>query len=335
MSSYAVVIPTYHAHMHRLVRLLKSMQAKVTDQDKCDIFVVTADKVEQTTLCTLINNFVPGLNVNVWNYEDVPALLNINCHPEILHNIHNRHHFTYNYLSLKKLLTTLAVQRDYVLLLDSDSYVYREMSIWDDVIKPYLDHPRHYSYIPQEQFLRDLIAGACQLLQQPADAASGYNFEHQNWIYERDLLDEFCADTASTWGVPHIYNAIHPLFFRPHENTVFFETMAYRYWLENSQRQGNARLAKYEFLDSFDALAAYIDPFNLAATGPAGYPIEHLLNWLSPKNFTGMQDFINAHQLALLRVDTNARHPWLVKQLLETTPQVKFLVCSQGYELYL
>ncbi len=333
--SYGVIIPATSEHFSCVTRLCKSMQQRLTDREQLQLCIVTNNESEQSMFRSVLNSFVPEFPVTVLSMEHLIRMQRFNMSPEVTHNVFNRPHFHYNCQSLKTLLAAVHLDCDQVFVLPPDSYVYREMSIWDDIIKVYLDHPRHFAYVSPLGFLSELIAGSARLLGINREAIVAYNYEYQDIIFEKDLLQSFLAHITEAAGVNNYFDAIHATFFGPTGGGVFFESMAYRYYLEQQNLQSNPRVADYQFLDSFDALSQAMPDSVLAAARPREHPIERLGNWLRPATVTGIQLFVRMFHLRMLRLERSYPQPWLVRHFLQTTPEIKLLVGSLDYELFL
>lgn len=333
--SYGVVVPITSDRFAATLRLLKSMRDRVTDRDKFELLAVTNDDVEVDVFRGMLNNFAPDVHVSVLSFSQIARLQRYNPLPEITTNIFGRGHHGTNYQSLKTLAAVVHLDCDQVFVLSPESYVYREMSIWDDVINTYLEMPRHFSYVSSAGFLNELITGSANLLGVNRDSLTAYNYEYQDIIFEKDLLKKFLEHITGTSGLNSYFEGIHATFFAQNTHAVFFEAMAYRYYLEQQAMRGDERLLNYMFLDSFDALVQAMPDSTLAAARPKEHPIERLCGWLRPATFAGLQSFVRTFRLAMLRLERNYSQPWLVKHFLEVTPEIKLLVGSLDYELYL
>jgi hypothetical protein len=334
--SYAVVVPTYHEHFWCVLRLAKSFRDKVTDAEQFKFLVVTTNERETDVLRSQLNAYVPGSTAVVVSYEHVLKQLRLNATNEIFHNVYKRDFFRHSYQSLKKLCSAVYAEADQVLLVDSESRVYRDMSVWDDIIAPYLERPQHFSYVSQQPFLHNLRIGASHLLHYNHDTLLAYNFEYQNWVLERDLLCRFLDYIRDSWSCNTFFDAIHKAFFSSMSaNSTFFEMMAYRYWIEQQQLHGtDERFNKYEFLDSFDAFSQCMSDAVLAAAKPSDHPVEHLGAWITPATFDGIQNFFRTFRMCMMRLETHYPNPWLVRQFIKETPELKMFVCSPDYEIF-
>lgn len=332
--SYGVVIPVTGERFAVAIRLLQSIRDRVTDQAKMQVLMVTNDDYEQDTLRGMINNFAVGSTATVLSFDALLGMQRFPLMAEVRSNIYNRPHFIANQQSLKTMLATDFLKVDQTFVLAPDSYVYREMSMWDDVINVYLQMPRHFSYVSTAPFLNELITGSAGLLGINREVLTAYNYEYQDTLFEKDLFKGFCEHIAGAAGANSYFEAIARSIFSP-RGGVFFESMAYRYYLERQKLQGDERLYNYMFLDSFDALLQVMPDAALAAARPKEHPIERLCAWLRPATFDGLQQFVQTFRLCMLRLERNYPQPWLVKHFLQSTPEIKLLVASQDYELYL
>lgn len=334
--TYAVIIPTYSEHFQCALRLLRSIRDRVTDQEKFGLYLVTGNDAEQEVMSRYVNQFAPGSTANILSFAHILRLLRFPVLPDVMDNPYGRQYHKFSYQALKKLTSAVFTQADVVLTLDAESYVYREMAVLDEIVEPYLARPRHFSFISSSPFLTQLIQGAAHCLGYNHDVLTAYNFEYQDWIFEKDLLQGFLEQITGAWAANTYFDAIYRAFFaREATGPAFFEIMAYRYYLERQQLAGNPRLTHYEFVDSFDAFAqCMLDP-ELAAARPKDHPIEHLGRWLTPLTYAGIRQFIQRNNIRMMRLERDYPQPWLVRKLIDETPELKMFVCSQDYELYI
>ncbi len=296
----ALIIPTYRPHFVKCIKFLESCK-KYEYGKYIPKFFITSNKAEEIELNILLKEFE---FVTVLNIEDILLCLGISGEVVLGFNIENGIS-KFSYQSVKKIYGALYLCKfkgiDQLLILDSESLVFKRVN-FNDIFLDYFSDPKIYYSEIHDPLLQEVNDDSLSLLGNIDNDISfirtSWNFEAQSWFLEKQILIDFFTYCEKINGEPLILSISK-------KNRVF-EIITYHWFimitLKNYPHYKFKKIEELVF-DYFDKEKAnrYLSTYRNAPNGI----IEFFLNGVTQENFKDIIKMINAERLYFVRVEKN------------------------------
>ena len=233
----------------------------------------------------------------------------------------------FSYQSLKKVAGLLAFAAEESLLLDSECRLLRPTS-FHELFDRFFAAPVIFFSRQNAPRLAGVNDASLTLLSPDGleEAHQRWIFEYQGWFYRRAALLAFAEHVREARG----HSVLQALVETPN----VYETISYNWFLYRHPEH----FPGGRFVEAEEAMRAVFgeregDAILRIFAGRACGIVEHLLAPLTLRRFRGYQRFIRRFGLQMLRVELghagyNLPLVWL---FLRRTPEIRMLVCSDGW----